>query len=185
MLRVRVVWNGIGGTPYLTTHYFVGTTQTEADDAVTATGNFWGALDNVLDSGMSWATDPEVTVIDFVSGAPLGAFTTTPVVGTGSVSSNALGFALQGLIRWRTGVFVGGREIRGRTFVPGITATGGGDGVPAAATITAMNNAATAFIAATPSVLVVWSRQHGQDEPATSGSAWTQFAVLRSRRPGF
>jgi hypothetical protein len=184
-LRVRVIWSGSGGTPFLSTHYFSGGAQSDADDAVTAVGTFWGAVDGLIDSSISWATDAEVVEIAAGTGAPQGSFATTPATGTGAVSGTANPWASQGLIRWRTGVFIGGREVRGRTFVPGMTQVSGSDGVPAAATITTLNNAAAALIADANSVLLIWSKTHGVEHAVTSGSAWNQFAILRGRRPGF
>lgn len=185
MLRVRVLWSGVGGTPYLSTHYFEGTTQTEANDAVTAIGAFWGGVDAWCDSSNSWATESEVLNLDAATGQPLGTFVTAVQSGTGALAGSNLPFASQGLIRWRTGEFINGKEVRGRTFIPALNSTNILEGQPTAALVTAINGFCTTLLASATSDLVVWSRAHGVAHTTTSGTMWNQFAVLRTRRPSF
>jgi hypothetical protein len=183
LLRLRTLWSGIGGTPFLTTLYFDGSTQTEADDAVLTAAAFLGNADAVIDNGLSWATEAEVVRMDPATGQPLSLFTTTPATGTGALAGNQVPFIAQALIRWRTGVFVGGKEIRGRTFLPGLQG-GTADGTLSAANITTLSGAAAGLVAGV-AVFGVWSKTHGQFQPAISSSVWNQFASLRTRRPQF
>jgi hypothetical protein len=172
----------IGGGPYLATHYWGGTdSQAEADAAVAAVGAFWGAVDNVMDSQITWATEPEVAILG-VDGVVTGSLTTTPQTGSGAIASDSMPLASQALVRWFTPNFIGGRRLRGRTFIPGITTAGNTNGRLASATSTTIGTAATTLANVATPLLVVWSRIHGVAHPVSSASVWAEFASLRSRR---
>lgn len=181
LFRVRTVFSGPAGSPYLSTLYFEagGNTETGANAAV---GTFWNSIDSQMHNSVSWSTEAEVTEIDEVTGNPVAVFPVTPVTGVGALSGELLPRVSQGLIRFRTGVFVGGREVRGRCFVPGLDTGTNDGGVLLPATITALNNAAAALISDSNSVFAIWSRKNGVEHPAVTGSTWNQFASLRSRR---
>jgi len=181
MYRVRIVFDGMPGAPWLSTLYFNETGGT-AQQAATAAGTFWGAVDALMDNEVNWTTEGDVTLINSATGNATGVVATTPVTGTGALSTLALPFVAQGLIRWRTGVYVAGRELRGRTFVPALATASNDNGRVLAASVTTMNNAAAALLADANSELVVWSKTHGSASPALTGNAWSQFASLRSRR---
>jgi hypothetical protein len=92
---------------------------------------------------------------------------------------------------------VGGRRLRGRTFVPapveGASIT---NGIPSAAYRTALQNAADNMIGDPDVDLVIWSRPRAADPEAVppvaaragshaivgSATTWAKWAVLRSRR---
>lgn len=182
-LRVNVTWSGVGGTPYLSSFWFEGETQTAADNAVTAVGTFVGAVDALIDGGVTWATQAEVIQVDLSSGKPEGLWDTTPVTGSGGASGVAVPFAAQGLLRLRTGSFVGGREVRGRLFIPGLLASQ--DGTPTATQISTINGHAATLIADSNSEWVVYSREKALTATVVSATLWSQWAMLRSRRPSF
>lgn len=183
MLRVRVVFtSAIGGSPFLATHYFIhGDTQAAADAAVAATGTFWGAVDAFMDSECSWATESEVAVLT-TAGVLEGILATTPATGTGAVGGSAVPKVANGLIRWITPAFIGGRRLRGRTFVPNLSTGSLNNGIVAAATVTGLNAAAAAFIADATTTLAVWSKTSSTAANVATASTWTEFASLRSRR---
>lgn len=181
MYRVRTVFTGIQGSPWLSTMYFDSLGAGTAQQAVSAVGTFWGALDNFMGAGVAWATEADVADINSTTGQPEDVTSTTPSTGAGSGGADLLPAATQGLIQWRTGVFANGREVRGRTFIPGLmetASTGGPSGTFASAAPTA----AAALIADANSTLIIWSRANSSFAPVTSGTLWTSFAVLRSRR---
>lgn len=185
MYRVRTVFSGMQGSPWLNTLFFNEAGGT-AQQAVTAVGTFWGAVDALIDSEVDWTTEPDVTLIDAVSGSPTGIVTTTPVTGTGSAVGDAVPAATQALVRWRTGAFPAGREVRGRTFVPALVEASNDNGKLLAASQTTIQTAAAALIADANSVLVVWKRPNppaiGSYANVIASSVWGDFAVLRSRR---
>lgn len=183
MLRVRVVFTSVlGGSPFLATHYFTGDDdQSGADAAVTAVGNFWGAADAVMDNETSWATESEVAVLDN-AGVLQGVLSTTPLTGVGAVAGSAVPKASQGLIRWMTNGFVGGRRLRGRTFIPSLTTGALNNGVLTPAAMTTLDAAAEALIADVNTTLAIWSKTNSLSFPVVTATVWNEFATMRSRR---
>jgi len=107
----------------------------------------------------------------------------TSTVVTGTEGTEKLPPATQGLIEWRTGFFVGGREIRGRTFIPGLSnSSSAANGVPTSTWLTLAAAASTAIIGWTSSDFVVYSPTKHQKALVTAGQPWNEWAVLRSRR---
>lgn len=182
MFRVRTQFTGVTGAPYLSTMYFLPTAGLTAQNAVASVGNFWQAMGPYIANAALWATEVEVASVDATTGAVTGITSTTPRTGTPTGGGTALPWATQGLVRWRTGTFAGGREIRGRTFIPAISVSASTASVPAAAFQTAANTACAALISDPLSDFCVWSKKNGTDPLAASGSLWNEFAVLRSRR---
>lgn len=111
----------------------------------------------------------------------------------GAASGDVVADASQALVRWRTGVVRAGREVRGRTFIPGVGSTYLQGGNLNNTAIGLLNTAANNLVSG-PEAFGVWSRpvEAGNDDdvparpgihvPATSGGAWSEFAVLRRRR---
>lgn len=186
MLRVRTVFTGPPGTPWLSTMYFQGNTQADADNAVVDVTAFWNAVDAGITSSASWSTEPDVADLDIATGDLVQSFSTTPGVGSGASAGDMLPTASQALVRWVTPGVVAGRRVRGRTFVPGVTEAFAAAGRPIAAYLTTLNTAAAALIASGTSNFSIWSRpvpgRVGTAHSATSGSGWSDFAVMRSRR---
>ena len=180
MYRIRTIWTGPVGTPYLSTHYFnegAGTAQ-QAADAVAA---FWGAVDNFVNSACVWRVDNAVYTVNSGSGLATGISTVVGGTGTGSGAGDMLPLASQGVVQWRTGTFVGGREIRGRTFIPGISETYSVN-APTSTVIAGVNTAAANLIADANSILDIYSKVGHTETAVAAGTMWNQFAVLRSRR---
>lgn len=192
MLQVTTVWSGtMQGVPYFSQHYFGGTSELEATAARNALTTFWQGVDDRVVNNLTWTIQGDVEVIDPATGQITGVFGGVGATGNGADTGELTSAALQGLLRWRTGTFLGGREIRGRTFLPGVSEASSADGVPAATYITGMETAATNLrtSASTAGGLVVWARPRteaptrpGQTALVVSSSCWGQFAVLRSRR---
>jgi hypothetical protein len=181
LYRVRTAFSGVQGAPWLSTFYFDAAGGT-AQQAATAAGVFWGAVDAGISTSVSWATEAEVATVDDATGQITAITTTTPVTGTGGDSNSALPWVVQGLVSWRTGTFVGGREIRGRTYIPGFTEAQSAAGVPEAATRTFVNAAALALETSANAQLVTYSPTKNTSALVSSGSMQTYWAELRSRR---
>src|SRR5690349_17726483 len=121
-LRVKFEFTGGDGGPWLSTMNFAGTTSTNAQDAADAVRTFWLAMQGLIHDTITGRVLPEVLIINDVTGNPEGIFSVTPGDPVDFVAGQPiLPEATQGLVRWRTGVFSGGHEIRGRTFIPGLT----------------------------------------------------------------
>ena len=183
MFRVRTTFTGVTGSPWLSTFYFDSETSGTAQQAATAAGTFWGAVDAFMDNSITWATEPDVAIVNAATGNVTSAVGITPVIGSGAATSDPLPYANQGLVRWLSGVYVGGRQIRGRTFVPGICENSvGASGTLGATEVAAFTAAGTALIADANADLEIWSPTLGQSVTASIATTWSQFAVLRSRR---
>lgn len=181
LYRVNIVSTGVAGSPYYTTMHFLASAGT-ASQAATDMAGFWAVVDGYMDSSLTWDLDTEVEVIDSATGNITSVESVSPASGTGGATGDLLPPATQGLVRWRTGFFVGGREIRGKTFLPAMSEINSAEGQPATAMITGVENAATALVGSPVAQLVIYSRKNNAYAPVTSSSMWAQWAVLRSRR---
>lgn len=194
--RVRTVFTGPAGSPWLSTAWFDADVAFVAQDWADATGDFWQAADSGMDDTVSWTTEPEILILDEVTGEPSAVQVTTPSTGAGSQAGERAPTLLQALVRWRTGSFVDGREVRGRWFIPGLSELVLVDGVLESGYTTALSAAAATYIAYPGVSPVVWQRPRladptqeppvearaGSMHPITAGAATNRFSPLRSRR---
>jgi hypothetical protein len=169
----------VQGAPWLNTLYF-GTAGTAAN-AVAAVGAFWGAVDAFIANDISWATLPDVDEIG-VDGSLTGIDSVTPATGTGTDTAEMLPFASQVSIRWRTGAVIGGRELKGKTYIPGLCTASLDDGLLDSGAQAAIQTAADNLIGDVNSSFVIWSRVHAQQLLVAAATVDSDFAVLRSRR---
>jgi len=184
MLRVRTSITGQPGLPALSTMYFTAVAEdlTAANAANAAVGAFWSTVDNQMLNGTAWATHNEVAVLD-AAGNLTGTFGVAPQFGAGAIFGNITPPATQGLVRWATNLFLGGRRLRGHTFVPAIpTSAVAGGGTPSVNLLLALDTAAANLIISPVVDFVIWSKKNGVTAPVTTGGGWDEFAVLRSRR---
>jgi hypothetical protein len=141
-----------------------------------------------LPAGVSISFDPTVDVLEEVNGE---LTSTVPVTAPGTItgSGNARYAAVAGAcVTWRTGDFVGGRRVRGRTFL--VPVDGGALGLDGSLDDTFrgfINTAAAALVASAPE-FVIWRRPtshaaaDGSAHIVGSGSCQDKTAFLTSRR---
>lgn len=193
--RVRTVFTGVAGTPWYSNMYFDddGVTPTAAENA-DAVDDFWEALAPLIDNGVTWTIGPEIPILDETDGTLTSVEAITVESGSGTAAGDPLPYATQGLGKLSTSDFVAGRRVQGRVFIPGMSeAASDATGKPASTTITSITDALTTLVAS--SGLIVWSRpfegaegpperppRDGSKASITGVSAWTQWAVMRSRR---
>lgn len=181
MLRVETVLTGPQGSPYLNTmHFDAPDSQLGADDAAGAAALFWSDVDALMGASCAWQVGPVVEVVNPVNGQTTGLWNVTVQAGAGS-ASDPVPFASQVTVQLRTGVFVAGREIRGRIFIPCLTETNLVGGRVASAAVTSINVAAATLIGDS-AALGIWSRVNGTITNVSSASANPNLSVLRSRR---
>lgn len=182
MYRVRTVFTGVAGSPYYSNLYFTQEGGTAAQ-ARAAVNTFWEANKALITSNLKWSIENEVPLVDQVSGDVVGVDSdATSYVSQGTRSDTPIPYSNQVLARLRTGVYLGGKEIRGRIFIPGFTQISqNSDGVIGSAAAGVATNL-NALIANANAQLVVWAKSKGTYAVVNSGSVWNQFAVLRSRR---
>lgn len=176
--QVRVAWSGTLGGPGVSTFYFDGS----APPPLATLRTMFDAIKAYVPTAVVWTFPPTGSTVDSATGQATGAWTATapsPVSGTGTGQySRASG----GIINWRTGVYAGGREIRGKTFiVPIIAGAYSTNGNLDGATVTALETAAQTFQTSATTFLI-WSRAAAATATVTSATVPLPVAVLRSRR---
>lgn len=179
--RVRTAITGGPGGAELSTHYF-DTSAGTAQDAADAVRAFWADCSGVIDGSYHFTVEPLVYTIDLTTGQAIATTTTSTTAVTGGSGTDPLPPATQALIRWHTGAFTGGRELIGKTYIPGMVENYNAAGIPTSTLLTTLTTACNNLGSGGPPNLVIWSRKHHLTAPAGLGSVWNQWAVLRSRR---
>lgn len=179
-----VLWNT--GTSAVGASTFHTTMATTPD---VAGGAWWGFMNNIKEELVAGATgriSPVCRIIDQVTGQLVGEETFVPdpsptAAGTGVLVPQAS----QVLVRWSTDTFLNGRKIRGRMFIPCLSASKVTAGELAPASQTEFADAANTFRGSL--ALVVWSRPKasgpgGAHGVVTGASVWNELATQRRRR---
>lgn len=181
MYRVRTVFTGVAGTPWYSNHYFAvdGTTPAAA---ISAVNGLWGGLVGYIRNEVNITVEGEVLTMDSVTGQATGAANLANVTFPGTSTLSALPPATQGLLKWSTSSFQNGRQVGGKTYVPGITQGASNEGDPTTFFVSAMQAAGEAFISYADSNPVVWSKTNGTAPLINGVTGWTKFGVMRSRR---
>lgn len=148
--------------------------------------SFFDGLKTYMGSINTYFVESTGRVLDDFTGGLIGTWSdaTLPTV-TGTNGGAVVPDASQVLVRWTTGVVVGGRFVQGRSFIPGLAVTNLSGGNLLAATGVAFDAQANAMIA-TALGFGVWHRPvggtGGQHVLASSATTWNELAVLRRRR---
>lgn len=147
---------------------------------------FFDDIKGVVGGGIVWGFPGEVTELNTATGALEAVHVVTPPANVTSTGAGVYAAPAGIRVEWRTDAIVGGRRLRGRTFVvPLITSGYDTGGTIASSTLTTMASATSnylstvVFTSANPSV---WSRTHGVQADITSAFLPDEVAVLRSRR---
>ncbi|HKZ21570.1 MAG TPA: hypothetical protein VJQ57_15875 [Acidimicrobiia bacterium] len=177
-------WTGPGSSPKLSIMYFDETPTIASQRA--ALGTFWNAVDANVSNLFAWQVRSEGRELDDATGALTGFWNeNTAQAGAGGSPTAPVADATQALIQWLTSSIIGGRRLRGRTFVPGLPQTAISTGSLASGIRTAIDTAADALVSSGAG-LQVWHRpQNGAGGSAVAVSAasvWSEFAVQRGRR---
>lgn len=183
MIRVTSVTTGRPGAPGYSSFYFGGSTSGEAVAASVAVDAAWETIKGYMTSGSTITTGPLVEQVDPSTGNVVATFS-VPTLTCTTTGNAPLPASTQGLLRYRTGQYVNGREIRGRTFIPWLANDAQLGGIPSAGFLTTLGGGFFNALTQGPATggFVVYSPKNAQAAAVTAGSAWTQFAVLRSRR---
>lgn len=185
MLRVRAIWAG-PSAPLLSTFYFTplqgSNLSTDATNAHIAVATFLNSVRGVVADDFSYSVSPIVDNIG-VDGVLVGRVTAAnSASASGTDAADPLPFQTQGQIKWSTGAFQGGREVIGKTYVPGPTEGQNIAGAPGSSYQTVLQNAANALIASSNTIFVIWSRAHSLADEVDAALAQPAWRVLRSRR---
>lgn len=179
--RVRTAFTGIPGSPYVSTMHFEHALSGPAV-VVDRVRDFWTGMVGIGTTPMVATVEGDVSVIDEATGLTVGVESTADLVVTFTGVTERLPPANQILVRWQTGLFPSGRQVMGKTFVPGVSEANATAGTVQQATRDAIQVLAAALIAPTDERFVVYSRKNLAGYRVLTSSVWEQFAVLRSRR---
>lgn len=188
--RVTVTWTGGKiGTGY--TNLFFNTSASTAQLAADAARSFFfTALGSggQLPQGVVLTFPAVVDTIEATNGQLTSNTPITAPVAINGADSGAYAAVSGACVTWRTGDFVAGHRVRGRTFLVPLGATGWqNDGSLATSTISTINTAAAAIVAAAPE-FVVWRRpdsaaaSNGSTHIVATGTVSDKAAYLTSRR---
>jgi len=190
MLRVQVVWTGLGAGEGYTRFHFSGTGSVFATAASVKVATFLDDIAENLHVNTEATVSSEVLDINAATGEVDDVHIVTPANVPGLAAGNPVSNSDQALIRLRTGSFRGARRILGRINIPGISdnLTVGGELQPLLRT--RLKAAADTLMGGSgdPSWGVY---SPPRSEPLFQGGIladvleteiWNEFAVLRSRR---
>lgn len=180
--RVEVTWTGLSGLPGVSVMYFI-----PGNPAPASLVTFFTAIQSVFPAGLSWTIPTSGDTIDDATGTLTGGWSTS---GGGTVAASGAAAHAAGCgayVNWSTGSIVGGRRLKGRTFLaPLMNSAYDNAGTIVTGNLTTLQNAATAL--AVGDGLVVWHRPTspgGSDGIAAltiSAQVPDQVTSLRSRR---
>ena len=182
MRRIRVVWTGVTGSPFLSTWFFdagVGTAQQNVSELEQSLVAMSGLFSNQVTCGV----DTIVDTVDPVTGQLTATETivSTPIVGT--ATSDPLPRGTQGFMLLNTGIYRLGRQIRGKFYLPTpCEEHNAGDGQPLVTYRDGMLPNIEALIQQGTVNLVVYSRAAGQHYNIvgqTFGSGWARLSTTR------
>lgn len=193
MYRLRTIFSGTPVSDGLSTVHYDAAASTPGA-AVSHLGAMLDGLQNYIQASQNWTVSGTVDLIDEVTGDLIDstAGTDYPVL---TIATDApLPPANQLMLRLGTATVVDGRRLKGRIFLPGLTeAASSGAGVVDPAVVGAVSGELATWVSGVGAQPVVWHRPKaatetepaspGSKAPITTATVWTQWAVLRQRRP--
>lgn len=196
ILRVRAsIAVNAGASTALTTFYWdstgaaLGALATESVARVRAA---YAALAAIIGGGSTYTPNLLVDEIDENTGAIVNQVTAAaPAALSFTGVGNFLPLQTQALVQYQTALFIGGRRVRGRTYIPGFTASqssAGGNLIAGATTALGNFNTALGATIVTATNQRVWHRPSrttgtgGLSAVVATRTASPSFAVMRSRR---
>lgn len=176
--RQTVVLTGMPGLPGTNTFYS-DPENIDPPDFTTATHDFFDSFHTNLADDLHVTVQGALDRVESTTGVVVGQDDggDNQVV-VGGNSGDFLPLATQLLVQWRTGVYFGGRELRGRTFLAGFVTGLNDNGVPNSDLVAAVEDAANTFALA----LVIYSPTKREWASVSHATVWTEWAELRSRR---
>lgn len=182
--EILVDWTTPAGTGFRTVTYW--DQSLSVSPQRDALGALFGSIDNLIDSNTVWTVETSGRQVDDSTGTLTGVWSEASAeTGAGTVAGQCVPDAAQILLRWNTTDIAGGRFVKGRSFVPGLSTASVTEGNLSAAAVTAFQTAVNTFIAANVG-FGIWHRPvnsaGGSFHDVVTGSVWPEFAVLRRRR---
>jgi hypothetical protein len=181
--RVKTTITGDHGAPWYSQQYFATSIGLDTQSAVDAVGAFWDSLKSYIHISNSVNVSGEVDVVDIDTGSLTGVVAVDDVNVTTTKNTTPLPDGIQACGSYGTGVYVSGRELRGRLFVPGLTTDAMSNGRLESGMAGVIKSSLDNLTAATlMHEMVVYSRTHHVAAPCVTTRVNTEFSMLRSRR---
>lgn len=184
---IQAVWTGFTGAPgYSNFHFNDALSAAQANTAAAAVRKLFADMSPQLPTIAAIQVQSSANIHDTggtLTGVVPVSAPGTAVVGSGGASyAGGVGF----VVHWLTGVYLDGRQLRGKTFfVPSASSVFGSDGSISSTPLGQMQTAANAYVATAGVVPVVWHNPPGPTGTAYSmngASVQDRTAVMRSRR---
>lgn len=187
VIRIQNVWTNFVGAPGYTNLHFskAAPTVTDVTAAAGACRTFFNGLVSFLPTGVTITQSGLASIFsDFgIKTGEIGYTPSSPSVGT---STTAYAGATGAVIQWKTGQWINGRQLSGRTFVVPLAGGYATDGTLAPTASTALTASALNLRSVTGLPLVVFSPpRNGNPVQLATVTAHTvpdRTATLRSRR---
>lgn len=184
--EMTVGWTGPGGPGSSTFHFANVDGPGQAQALSGELESFFNTLADYLPNEVQNQGPTEARVLDVATGGLIAVYSAGPGwISTGQ-STSPYNRAAGARVDWLTGTIVGGRRLRGRTYVVPLTQSSfTSDGTIAGSVGGAIAQAAADLVNGAAAVgpnLAVWSRTAGEAAPVTGVTVPSLGAVLRSRR---
>lgn len=176
--QIRVTWSNLPGFPGVSTFYSVG----DVTFAINKIQSFFDGLKARIPAPCVISYPTAGNVVDSGTGLATAAWTAAPSGATTCTGGGNYAAPVGAVVNWHTGLYVGGRELRGKTFIVPLTAGQfAPDGTLDPLTVTALQTQANGAIGG-GNPLHVWGKTAGANAPVTAASVPDKAVVLRSRR---
>lgn len=177
--RVRVAWSGWPGGPGVSTFY----ANAGQVPNLTALRTLWAAMTGAIPGGFTTQIENTGQTVDLATGQAIGTWSTGTVGAVGGGGTGGYAAPCGAVIQWKTGQFVNGREVRGKTFLVPLPANAyDGDGTLTPTLVSSLQTAVNTFVTSVAGSYLVWSRKGAVGHPITSGVVRDRAMVLTSRR---
>lgn len=176
--KIQVTWSGVKGLPGISTFY----SENAVDGLLAALHGFYNDFANNIPSGVVISFPKSGLTIDSTSGQANGSWSTTNT--TASITCTGAGSwasPVGCVVNWRTGSYVAGRELRGKTFMVPLIGSQFDQGHLLAASKSEFQASADALVL-NGADMRIWSRKTGIVRTVTAATIPDKAVVLRSRR---
>nr|CRY96784.1 hypothetical protein [uncultured prokaryote] len=180
MLRITTETTTTAGGIAYNVFHTVGDGDGERIAAGEALRTFFAAIAGVIQNQTTVRWDGLATVVDPATGDATATLTGAGWDVTGSWGSGHSPAGLALVAQWRTGQYVGGREVRGRSFISGLGDINEGGALVPSPVVLSVGNAVDAL--ADDGILLVYSPTNGLAPVVNRGNVWNRFGFLRTRR---
>ena len=180
--RIQVSWQNWPGAPGVSTFY--GDATLGMLDGISS---FFDAIKGLLPLNLTITVPSTGDDVDPQTGEVVGSWSQAPTTPVRTGSNVAVYAGSTGaVVHWRTGGVVGGRRVRGRTFLVPLVGAYDSGGSLSSGAISTLQTAANGLVSTAGSAFSVWHRPTqfvaGSTHQVTSASVPDLAVVLRSRR---